>query len=394
MPKFPLPPTGACEQDRFFGIKLLKELGYDVSVIAKYSPGKPENFDAIGRDLGIKIFPVTYKFSAQIPFRKRALGYLRRIINPLLWDGAAYEYVDREIQDVLAERLDRERPDLVWFDYTYLWPLYGIVRKRNIPIITRSVNFEPSHFLQEDGYSILNLMKFMAKLMSELLMVRRSDLIYSITPKEKAIYEKLGAKNVVNLPLRGLSDFDQSGHEVKEKDILDVFFMGSTYNVHHNKRVLKFILRKIIPATKSAAPGKFRFHILGAKFPDSLRRFLDKEVIYHGYVDDLSRFIVGMDIALVPYLSGAGMQQKIFEPLTRGIPTLTSSGGLGGYPFRGGEHLILAENASAFAEGLIAMRDTRLRKKLSENSISLSRKLFSHEKILAVISGSLNDIKK
>jgi len=36
-PQFPYPPTGACEQDRIAGFKLLKELGHAVTVLSKVS---------------------------------------------------------------------------------------------------------------------------------------------------------------------------------------------------------------------------------------------------------------------------------------------------------------------------------------------------------------------
>ncbi len=107
------------------------------------------------------------------------------------WDGAAFEYADPEIKAIFSRELDEFKPDAVWFDYTYLWPLYKIAKKNKIPIYTRSINFEPMHFLDEDGHSWWNYLKSIPKFVSEYLTTRMSDKIFAITPKEAEIYNYL-----------------------------------------------------------------------------------------------------------------------------------------------------------------------------------------------------------
>ena len=204
MPKFPYPATGACEQDRMTGLEIFGKFGYEIKVIAKTIKGRMEDAKKIGQDMGIEVFPVSYKFKRDI----------KRFFNPLYWDGASYEYRDEEIVDVLNKQLNSFKPDVVWFEYTYLWPLYSIARKQNIPIVTRSINFEPTHFLEEDGYSFFNILKFPFKFISEILTASRSDFLFSITPKEEKTYRRLGVKNIANLPLRGLCKYIGKGPEI------------------------------------------------------------------------------------------------------------------------------------------------------------------------------------
>ena len=64
--RFPLPALGACEQDRFEGIKALKRLGFEVSVIAKVFSFQPkEEIERFSREFGIpvKTLPYENKFS-------------------------------------------------------------------------------------------------------------------------------------------------------------------------------------------------------------------------------------------------------------------------------------------------------------------------------------------
>lgn len=383
-PRFPLPALGACEQDRFEGIKQLKRLGFEVSVVSKVFYFQPnEEIEKFSKDYGIpvKLMPYENKFG------------LRRFLNPFYWDGAAYEYSLPSLKKTLIGVLADFKPDLVWADYTYLWPLYGILRKRKIPIITRSINFEPSHFLQEDGWSFFNFFKAVSKLAGEIMAISKSDFLFAITPKEEKIYRRLGAKNINVLPLRGLPFcLGEGGRVLGNKKPLNVFFAGSTYTVSHNKKALELILKKIAPDVEKKAPGRFVFHVTGRKFPEELKPLLGKHAIYHGTVSNWAGFLRNMDIALIPSLFGAGMQQKIFEPLSRGIPTVASSRGLAGYPFKNEEHLLYAESSGDFAGCLIRLEDADLRIRLSKNARAVSEKLFSKEGLDGKILEAINSL--
>lgn len=393
-PRFPLPVLGACEQDRLAGMRQLKGLGFEVRVIAKvFSFQRREEIFHFSKSEGIPVDVVDYESEKVHNIVKALFFYAKKILNPLYWDGAAYEYSHKETKKIVEKITDEWKPDFVWFDYTYLWPLYAIFQKRNIPIITRSLNFEPSHFLQEDGYTLVNSIKSLSKLMSEIITVEKSNAIFAITPKEEKIYKRLGAKNVYTLPLRGLPDLLRQKREIASKGTLDVFFVGSTYNVSHNKKALEFILKKLIPAIQRMLPGKFTFHIVGSKLPENLKKYFRDNVIYHGHVENLEKFLAKMDIAIVPSLFGAGMQQKIFEPLCRGIPTIASRRGMAGYPFKHNKHIFLADTLDQFPHLMLTLRDINIRKKLSENAIKLSEELFSNRVLNTTVLSAMESVR-
>lgn len=384
-PRFPLPNIGADEKDRLGGIKQLKKLGFDVRVIAKVfrfqDKGIIEKFSA---DFGIPIKLLEYQntFSA------------KKFLNPLYWDGAAFEYADKSTKNAVDEAIKSFKPDLAWVDYTYLWPVHYILRKNKIPIITRSINFEPSHFLQEDGYSPFNLVKFLPKLAGEMMTIYKSSLIFSITPKEEKIYRHLGARNVVNLPLRGLPACFKKRSVLRDKEILKVIFMGSTYNVHHNRVALESVLKDIAPAVHKKYPGKFSFYISGRKIPSELERFFNDKTsrIGNKNQEEFDDFLSDIDAAVVPSLCGAGMQQKIFEPLCRGIPLVVSPRGIAGYPFMNNEHLLFANTPEEFVDRLGDLLDFSLRKKLAENAYNEARRIFSQENLDNLILTALKDL--
>lgn len=393
-PKFPYPPAGACEQDRATGIEMFLKLGHEVYVITKiYHDDLRQNVREISQKLGITIVPVRYKYLGDSTSIREKWA---RLIRPWYWDGAAFEYSEPEMRVELAKALDSFKPDLVWFDYSYLWPLYHQVRKRNLPIVTRPINFEAIHFLEENGRSLFNYFRFVPKLLSEYLVGRSSDFILAITPDEVNLYKKIGARQVALLPLRGLSHCFDFKAQVAERRPLNVFFSGSTYNVAHNRLALEFFLKKIVPQARAAFPGEFRFHIFGGKAPADLASFFNDETIYHGYVptEEWSKVLTPMDIALVPSLYGAGMQQKIFEPLCRGFPTIVSPRGLAGYPFKGDEQLLLANTPAEFVDCLGRLRQFSLRRRLAEQGRALAETLFSNQTLAKVATDTLNFFTK
>ena len=75
----------------------------------------------------------------------------------------------------------------------------------------------------------------------------------------------------------------------------------------------------------------------------SNRKYIIGNMIYRGYVNKYEDLMKEMDIAISPSISGRGMQQKIFEPLARGIPTISSDKGMQGYQFEDGKHILLAK---------------------------------------------------
>jgi len=384
-PRFPYPAWGACEQDRLAGMLQLRRMGYEVTVVAKMFDF--QNAEEIRRfaednDLGLTLVP--YEARRKREFSQTLLFYLRRIANPLFWDGATYEYTHPSITHEVRRVIEQWKPGLLWCDYTYLWPLYRFAKHRGIPIVTRASIFEPRNLLEEDGYTLINRCKYVLKSANEIITVRKSDRILSITPNEQKTYERIGGKGkTVNLPLRGLARLPKADHLIRSLKPLNVFFLGSSYNISHNREALAFILTRIAPALPE---DEFRFFIYGKKIPAAFEQYFKGNIRQVGYVEDLHASLKSMDVALIPSLVGAGMQQKIFEPLTLGIPTVTSPRGLAGYPFQHGIHLLLAESAQEYVEALMTMRDAALRRTLSRNAAQLSESLFGEKASDAIVA--------
>ena len=390
-PSFPIPEVGAEQSDRGNGIRQFKRLGAEVVVIAKVSSHADTGFiQKTAEELGVRVCQVPYRYSERaLTFGEKLKKTIGKFTHPLYLDGAAYEYTEPEVQRVFARELDEFKPDVVWFEYTYLWPLYKAARTRRIPIITRSINFEPEHFLEEDGYTFINYLKFIPKFFGEWRTVRWSDVMLSITPKEERIYTRLGARHAFTLPLRGLPRFTMlPDPEIRDRKPLHAFFMGSTYNVAHNKAALAYILKDIAPQVERTAPGAFVFHVIGKKVPHEFEHFFNgKTIVYDGpkYNEELESFLSSMDVAVVPSLMGAGQQQKVFEPITRGFPTVTSTRPIAEYALTAGEQYVAAWTPEEFVRGLNSLVDASKRRSLSQAARMQTQTIFGQDVLDGIV---------
>lgn len=389
MPSFPFPESGAEQIDRAEGIRQQVRLGCEVWVIAKMVSWADQNeLQEKAREWGIKkLILVSYKYSnRQLSFTERIQKFIGKFQNPLYFDGAAYEFAEPEIQDAVADALREFRPQVAWFDYTYLWPLYKMVKQAGVKIITQSNNFEPVHFLDEDGRTLINYLKFVPKYFGERYAIAQSDMVFAVTPKERDLYRQMGAC-AENLPTRGMPKFTtMMRHELRDRTPLHVFFMGSSYSVEHNKAAARQVIQEIAPRIHKTFPKAFIFHILGNKLPQELQNYCDGvDTIYEGYIKDLNAFIATMDIALIPSLMGAGMQQKVFEPIARGIPTITSPRAISGYDFVPEVEYEPAHTAEEFIEALQKLRPLKRRQELAEAGSKKSAELFSGARLDAIV---------
>lgn len=262
-PWVPYPVTGACQQDRFNGFKQMQAMGHEVHVIAKIHPWQPRaEAESVFAVEGISLTLIPYvKNHWQLLFSR-----LPQIIRePALIDGAALEYTDPAYEALVKDAIERFKPDLIWIEYTLLWPVLRLIKPYGIPTIMKSSLNEPANCRDENGWSLTSIIKSLPKYSGETIAATESDFIFGITPVEEEWYRSRGAKHTGTLPLRGLSRcLTRKTHH--HKDVLDVVFLSSNYNMGHNRDALLYLLQEILPRVRSRAPGKFRFHLTGSKF--------------------------------------------------------------------------------------------------------------------------------
>ena len=97
-----------------------------------------------------------------------------------------------------------------------------------------------------------------------------------------------------------------------------------------------------------------------------------------GFVPDVRPLIARSWSSIVPILTGGGTRLKILEAMALGTPVVTTSKGMEGLDLCPGEHILVADDPTAFAEAILALfADPTLRQRLALNAQHLIQEKYN-----------------
>lgn len=120
-----------------------------------------------------------------------------------------------------------------------------------------------------------------------------------------------------------------------------------------------------------------------------------KNVTMAGYVDDIKLLTASCTISIAPLLSGGGTRLKILEAMALGTPVIATLKGVEGLDARAGEHFLLADSSTEFADSIVRLlSDAELRQKLVTNAQTLANEKYDCGRIMPNFLQLLGKISK
>lgn len=120
-----------------------------------------------------------------------------------------------------------------------------------------------------------------------------------------------------------------------------------------NFDAVQHFLADIYPRIRSQYPSA-RFTVTGSVEGVDLSSLrVDDSVTFTGRVPDIRPLIARSWISVVPLRVGGGTRLKVLESLALGAPVISTRKGAEGLELTDGEHLLLADNAEAFADAVL-----------------------------------------
>ncbi|NOT90690.1 glycosyltransferase [Ferruginibacter sp.] len=128
-----------------------------------------------------------------------------------------------------------------------------------------------------------------------------------------------------------------------------ILLFNGTLNYKPNTDALDNILIQLNPLFLADNSFPYKIIICGSKLSktyDELKNYADKNIIYAGFVDDITLYYKGADILINPVVDGGGIKTKLVEALGYNMNVVTTTSGAIGVPLS-----ITGEKMKIIADG-------------------------------------------
>jgi glycosyltransferase involved in cell wall biosynthesis len=157
-----------------------------------------------------------------------------------------------------------------------------------------------------------------------------------------------------------------------------MYLAGTFGHVHSPMdRAARWVLDNVLPIVRQQVPD-IHFYIVGRGADNTMGRLDDSQVTVTGKLPSVLPYLCHADVALVPLQFESGTRFKILEAGACGIPLVSTTLGAEGIPVEDGKHLLLADDAAAFANAIVRIvRDRKLAGMLAANCRTLIEREYS-----------------
>jgi glycosyltransferase involved in cell wall biosynthesis len=184
---------------------------------------------------------------------------------------------------------------------------------------------------------------------------RNVDLLLATSDHDREIFEQeLQIERVAVVPNGiDLETFAPARGSAEPNTILFTGLMS----YYPNQQAMEWFLDSIFPTILQKVPNA-RLIVAGAAPPRWLIRRRGHHVDVTGRVPDMRPYLQRASVVIVPLLIGSGTRVKILEAQAVGRPVVSTSLGAQGLSLRHGESILLADDAEAFADGVVRLLES------------------------------------
>ncbi len=155
-----------------------------------------------------------------------------------------------------------------------------------------------------------------------------------------------------------------------------IVFTG-TMDSPANSEGIRFLMDQAWPLVLQARPQACAL-IVGRNPPPALVAAAPPSMSFTGTVDDIRPHVARAHLAVIPLNVGSGTRIKAFEAMAMGRPVLSTTIGVEGLDVVPGRHLLIADDAPAFAAAILTLLDDgALRRSLVTAARTLLEERFS-----------------
>lgn len=211
----------------------------------------------------------------------------------------------------------------------------------------------------------------------EISVIRDVDVVLSYNDVEHSVIQAYtdGQSNVVKCPW--VVDVPDAIPAASTRHGLS--FLGS-FRHHPNAEGVHWFVRDVMPRLAGHDPD-LHLTIYGSGMGDDMRALASKNIIPHGFVEDVADAYNSHRIFVAPLLSGAGIKGKVLSALAHGIPCVVSPIAAEGIGLRSGHDCFIAEKPDEWLDAIAWLStDDAKWESISQNARAYMHNSFSFHK--------------
>lgn len=220
----------------------------------------------------------------------------------------------------------------------------------------------------------------------ETRLARGADLIWCGSSPDQKLMSRL-APGIPSVVVPTVHRLHGRGPACAEREQL--LFVGN-FSHRPNADAVHFLAREILPLIRKSLPG-IELLVVGDNAPPEFAGYASNGVRVLGFVPDLDPIIAGCRVFVAPIRFGSGVNGKIGEALSYGLPVVTNTIGAEGWDFTDGKQVLIADAPNAFAAAVVRLyENAELWQTLSDNGYRHIAENYTPEVIGQIINDSVS----
>lgn len=222
----------------------------------------------------------------------------------------------------------------------------------------------------------------------ETRLARAVDLLWCGSPPDQQIMARI-APGVPSVVVPTVHELHGRGRPFAERAHL--LFVG---NFRHRPNVdaVHFLAREVLPLVRASLAG-VELLVVGDNAPPEFEGYAEGGVRLLGYVPDLAPVMDGCRVFVAPIRFGSGVNGKIGESLSYGLPAVTTTVGAEGWNFTGDEQVLIEDAPEDFAAAVARLyTDAALWQRLADGGYRHIADNYTPEVVGRIINDSLKTV--
>lgn len=279
-----------------------------------------------------------------------ALGLVRAFFKGLPMQ-CGYFY-NRKTAKKINALIDKHKPDML---FGQLLRVAEYIRKKDIP---KCIDYQ-------DVFSYG--MKRRADIASLLTRPIYNMEYRRLCRYEAAIFDDFDVKTIISEPDRELIphpkkneiliipngvDHEYFKPQEREKKY-DLVFTGNM-SYAPNVNAVEYLANEILPIVWKTLP-EVRIYIAGATPDPKIKKAASERIIVSGWLDDIRDAYAQSRVFVAPMRIGTGLQNKLLEAMSMGLPAITTPLANGSLCAENGKEILVGSNAEELAQHIITL---------------------------------------